>query len=230
MAYKNSPTSPVQTLTNDDEAVKVILVDPAGANADLSVSGVAGTEYTEEATEASARGVLSLGKNGTTIKSIQTDASGNIVEANSATIAGDTTSLDGKVTACDTGAVVIAQSTGSIDGSGAPTIDSYADDPISAAANTANQSLIAAPGANKQIWVYAIHFLVDTAAGTVSFQDEDDTAITGVEAYALNSGLSQGPSGNFAMPIWKVATNKALEVDTVTCGIKGSISYAIVSV
>jgi hypothetical protein len=38
------------------------------------------------------------------------------------------------------------------------------------------------------------------------------------------------PSGNFSMPWIKVATNKALEMDTVTCGFKGTISYAIVSV
>ena len=115
-------------------------------------------------------------------------------------------------------------------GAADPTVDSYADDPISTSANTANQQLVATPGASKQIWVYGIQYVVGTAAGTVSFQDSDDTAITGVMSHALNSGQSIPPSGNFSMPIWKVATNKALEVDTVTCDIEGSIQYAIISV
>lgn len=178
---------------------------------------------------------------------------------NLATIAGDTTSLDGKVTACNTGDVTIgsalpagtnaigklAANSGvdigdvdvtstsidkSINGAGAPTIDSYTQASISASANTANQSLIAAPGASKQIWVYGIQFTVGTGDGSVSFQDEDDTAITGVMPMTQYSGMAQQPTGNFAMPMWKVATNKALEVDTVTCDIKGSIQYAIVSV
>lgn len=210
------------------------------------------------------------------------EAGGNLagVKTDTATIAGDTTSIDGKITACNTGAVVISSgavtetnsaaiktavetidnaisgsemqvdvvaslpagtnnigdvdvasiANGSINGPGAPTIDSYTNAVISASANTANQSLIAAPGASKQIWVYSVNFLVGTAAGTVSFQDEDDTAISGVMSFALNGGMATSPSGNFAMPLWKVATNKALEVDTVTCDIKGSIQYAIVSV
>lgn len=118
----------------------------------------------------------------------------------------------------------------SVIGAGDPTVDSYNTKAISAAANTADQELIATPGANKQIWVYGIGYVVGTAAGTVSFQDSDDTAISGVMSHALNSGMGISPSGNYTMPIWKVATNKALEVDTVTCDIKGWISYAVVSV
>lgn len=120
----------------------------------------------------------------------------------------------------------------SLSGPGQPgtAVDSYSHVAISASANTANQSLVAAPGANKQIWVYGISYVVGTGAGSVSFQDEDDTAVSGIMAHALNSGMAIPPSGNFSMPIWKVATNKALEVDTVTCDIKGWISYAIVSV
>ncbi len=109
-------------------------------------------------------------------------------------------------------------------------VDSYGHAVISTTANTADQSLIAAPGANKQIWVYGLHYVVGTAAGTVSFQDEDNTAISGVMSHALNSGGGFPPSGNFSMPMWKVATNKALEVDCVTCDIEGWINYAIVSV
>jgi len=124
----------------------------------------------------------------------------------------------------------IAEVPESIQGAGNPSVDSYTHAAISAAAATANQVLIAAPGASKQIWVYGIDFTADAGDGSASFQDEDDTAITGVMPFAQNGGMAVAPSGNFSMPLWKVVTNKALEVDTLTCGIKGSIQYAIVSV
>jgi len=156
------------------------------------------------------------------------------------------------ITACNTGAVVLAAGSaavgklaansgvdigdvdvtsianGSLNGPGAPTIDSITQAAISSVTGD-NQSLVAAPGANKQIWVYAINFSMSTA-GTVAFQDEDDTAITGAMGIADTGGMTMGPSGNFAMPIWKVATNKALECDVVTGTINGSLTYAIVSV
>jgi len=92
----------------------------------------------------------------------------------------------------------------------------------------ANQVLVAS-AANKQIWVYGFGFVVNVA-GTVSFQDEDDTAITGIMPFAANSGMAISPSGNYAMPIWKLATNKDLEVDIVTSEVDGWLDYAIVSV
>jgi hypothetical protein len=116
----------------------------------------------------------------------------------------------------------------SINGPGAPTIDSYTHKAINLAAG-ANQSLVTAPGANKQIWVYGVAYTVNVA-GSVSFQDEDDTALSGIITHAVNGGMSHSPSGNFAMPIWKVATNKALEVDVVTSELDGWLTYAIVSV
>jgi len=116
---------------------------------------------------------------------------------------------------------------GAIVGPGEPTIDSYTHLAINLGVVT--DSVLVASAANKQIWVYGISF-VCSVAGTVSFQDEDNTAITGIMPFATNSGLSHPPSGNFAMPIWKLATNKDLEVDTVTCSIDGWLDYAIVSV
>jgi hypothetical protein len=109
-----------------------------------------------------------------------------------------------------------------------PNVDSYTQVAINLAAG-ADQSLVAAPGASKQIWVYAVNFTVN-AAGTVSFQDEDNTAISGIMPFATNGGMATSPSGNFAMPLWKVATNKALEVDVVTSELDGSLTYGIVSV
>jgi hypothetical protein len=117
----------------------------------------------------------------------------------------------------------------SINGAGAPTIDSYTSDDVNAAADTANQSIVAAPGAGKQIWVYGLVLTADVA-GSFSLQDEDDTALSGVMPIGATGGFVINPSGNFAMPWIKVATNKALEIDTVTCTADGIITYAIVSV
>ena len=116
---------------------------------------------------------------------------------------------------------------GSINGAGAPVIDSYTHKNISAVTG-ANQLLVSS-AANKQVWVYGLGFTI-SAAGTVSFQDEDDTAITGVMPIDTKSGMVVSPSGNFAMPIWKLATDKDLEVDVVTGTIDGWLDYAIVSV
>lgn len=115
----------------------------------------------------------------------------------------------------------------SLSGPGEPTIDSYTHLPINLAAG-ADQVLVAS-AANKQIWVYGIAFVLNVA-GTVSFQDEDNTAITGIMPFATNSGLGIPPSGNFAMPIWKLATNKDLEVDITVSELDGWLDYAIVSV
>ena len=117
-----------------------------------------------------------------------------------------------------------------VEGSGSPSIDSYTTEDVTLAADTLNQQIVAAPGANKQIWVYGLILLADTDAGTVALQDEDDTPLTGAMALSDEGGFVMNPSGNFAMPWIKVATNKALEADTVTLSAAGSITYAIVSV
>jgi hypothetical protein len=108
-----------------------------------------------------------------------------------------------------------------------PSIDSYANVAINLAAG-ANQVLVSS-AANKQIWVYG-YTIVANVAGTVSFQDEDDTAITGIMPIDAKGGIARNPSGNFSMPIWKLATDKDLEVDIVTSEIDGDLQYALVSV
>jgi hypothetical protein len=105
--------------------------------------------------------------------------------------------------------------------------DSYTSVAISSVTG-ANQVLISAPGANKQIWVYG-WLIVATAAGTFALQDEDDTAKTGAITVTTASGAERH-SDNLLLPIFKVATNKALEIDVVTATVNGSIEYAIVSV
>lgn len=101
---------------------------------------------------------------------------------------------------------------------------------INIAASTADQELVATPGSNKQIWVYGLFMMADTAAGTVTLQDEDDAAHSGTMAISDEGGWVLPMSGDFAMPWIKVATNKALEADTGACTIDGIITYAIVSV
>lgn len=119
----------------------------------------------------------------------------------------------------------------SLSGPGQPgtAIDSYTSDDVNLAANTANQSIIAAPGASKQIWIYGLIGTADVA-GSISIQDEDDTALSGVMPVSATGGFVMNPSGNFSMPWIKVATNKAVEIDTVTCTFDGIVIYAIVSV
>lgn len=112
-------------------------------------------------------------------------------------------------------------------GPGNPVIDSITHVAFNLAAG-ANQVLVAS-APNKQIWVFSIAFTVNVA-GTVSFQDEDDTAITGIMQFGATGGMAIAPSGNFAMPIWKLATNKDLEVDVVTSELDGFLTYALVSV
>ena len=117
-----------------------------------------------------------------------------------------------------------------ITGPGDPFVVSYTHAVVDLAASTANQSIIAAPGASKQIWVYGLFAMADTAAGTITLQDEDDTALSGTIAVSDEGGFVLPMSGNFAMPWIKVATNKALEADTGACTVDGVIAYAIVSV
>lgn len=115
-------------------------------------------------------------------------------------------------------------------GSAQPTVDSYSSVAIDEVTG-ANQQLIAAPGANKQIWVYGYSIVADTAVTTVELQDEDDTVcVSYAGGFAQYGGISVSPSGNFAQPLFKVATNKALEADVGTGSISGSLQYAIVSV
>ena len=108
-------------------------------------------------------------------------------------------------------------------------IDSYNTAAINAAA-AANQVLVAAPGAGKQIWVYGLFMQADTGAGTVTLQDEDDTALSGTMAVSDTGGWVLPMASNWELPWLKVTTNKALECDNATCTIDGIICYAIVTI
>lgn len=106
-----------------------------------------------------------------------------------------------------------------------PDVTSFTSTPISSVTGSNQQLVAASPG--QQIWVYGFGFTA-TVAGTVSFQDSDDGALTGAMSIPASGGITNPPSTNPAMPIWKVPTGKALEVDVTTATINGWITYALV--
>jgi len=130
----------------------------------------------------------------------------------------------------DTQPVSLASLPGAVQGPGNPTVNSFSSVAVNLAASTADQVLVAAPGENKQIWVYGLFMMADTAAGTVTLQDDADTALSGTMAVSDEGGWVLPMSGNFAMPWVVVPTNKALECDTGAATIGGILTYGIVGV
>ena len=115
-------------------------------------------------------------------------------------------------------------------GAGAPVIDSYGSAVIDAAAG-ATANVIATPGEDKQIWIYAIQATADTAAGIVTFKDTAALAFTGAMAVSDEGHLpAMVGSGNFAMPLFKLPSNTGFDIVTVACTLDGSVQYAIVDV
>ena len=85
--------------------------------------------------------------------------------------------------------------------------------------------------ASKQIWVYGYALVCGDADGqTISLQDEDNLAITGIMEFAQYGGMAVAPTGNFEMPVFKLATDKDLEIDITGGDVDGWLTYAIVSV
>ena len=120
-----------------------------------------------------------------------------------------------------------------VNGPGGPTgFDSFGHALINVATGTqADQEIIAAPGTNKQIWIYALDIVTDGAAAVFTLQDEDDTAIAGPYTFAANMGMVRNFSGNYNQPLYKVPTNKAFEIDKTGTGVlTGAVQYAIVDV
>ena len=114
-------------------------------------------------------------------------------------------------------------------GPGTVTIDSYTQVAINLTTG-ANQVLVSS-AASKQIWVYGFGLTVGDADGqTVSFQDEDDVALSGIMEFIQFGGMSVPPSGNFSMPLFKLGTNKDLEIDITGGDVDGWLVYAILSV
>lgn len=118
---------------------------------------------------------------------------------------------------------------GSINGPEEPSIDSYLTITINKGIGV--DAVLVSSFASKQIWIYGYAFVCGTADGTsVSLQDEDDTELTGTMVFAQYGGISVPPSGNFAMPVHKLDTDKDLEIDIGGGEVDGWLTYAIVSV
>lgn len=114
-------------------------------------------------------------------------------------------------------------------GPGLPVIDSYQQVAINL--TTGADQVLVASAANKQIWVYGYAFTCGDAAGqTVSLQDEDNVALTGIMEFAQYGGIAVSPSGNFSMPVFKLGTDKDLEIDITGGDVDGWLTYSLVSV
>lgn len=107
-----------------------------------------------------------------------------------------------------------------------PPLDSV---PVDAAKN-GTRTLLAAPGANKQIWVYG-WLLTGLAIGTCKLQDSTPTARTGEMHIAAQGGNSPPRSDHANQPWFKCATNKALQaVLSANLDLDGVLLYRIVEV
>jgi len=197
------------TLTEADGDATLLRVSSTGA---LHVTGGGGgTEYTEDvATPATIVGTATMMERDDALSaltpvegdwaSLRCNANGALwtEEVNASTIAGDTTSIDGKITACDTGAVVISSGT-----------------------VTANL------GATDNAVLDAIEVDTTSIATDASTIAGDTTEIAGnflVDAGALGKGiLIQGDDGTDRKNINVDATTGDVQVDvTNTVTVDGS--------
>jgi len=98
------------------------------------------------------------------------------------------------------------------------------------AAKNDTRELIAAPGADKQIWVYGLA-VAGSAAGTALFHDSNDDACTGTMPIAANGGFVLPVSDYPECPWFKCGTNEALEVTlSADIDLDGVVTYAVVNV
>ncbi len=140
----------------------------------------------------------------------------------------------GKLTAnsgVDIGDVDVTSVPRSIMGPAEPgtAVDSY--EHVAINLTTGANQVLKASAPSKQIWVYGYGLTCGDADGqTVSLQDEDDTALTGVMEFAQYGGISVPPSGNFSMPLFKLGTDKDLEIDITGGDVDGWIVLAVLSV
>lgn len=202
----------------------VIMAQAAGSGDFVPVQATAAGNFKTSLQEISDGLDIGAGNAGSETQrvSVSTD------DVNLASINTDAGTIAGAVSGTEMQVDVISVP-GSISGPGEPSVDSYTQVAINLT-TAANQVLVSS-AANKQIWVYGYMFTCGDAAGqTVSFQDEDDAALSGVMEFAQYGGASVSPSGNFSMPIWKLATDKDLEVDITGGDVDGWLTYAILSV
>ena len=129
-------------------------------------------------------------------------------------------SIDGKITACNTGAVVLAAGSAAvgtvIDGGSAKTIKS-------AVVSLAVTGTVIPAVASKRIKVFAIK-LICSAALSVNWRDGAATALEGVQSIAINGGYTESVNP----PNFLFATTAGNSLDLVISGVgtaAGRVSY-----
>ncbi len=96
------------------------------------------------------------------------------------------------------------------------------------AAKNGTRDLIAAPGANKSLWIYGIMGTGD-AAGTILLLDSTPTSHSGVMPVPANGGFVLPISINAWAPWIKCATNKKFQITlAATNDFDGIVVYAII--
>ncbi len=239
-ANAGSETQRVSISTDD---VNLSAIKSATELSDNVVAVLGTATYTETTTSGNVIGVVrndalaTLAGTDNEIAPLQVNASGALYTVLSAgtseigKLAAGTAGI-GKLTAnsgVDIGDVDVTSLPDTLQGPGAVSIDSYTQKSINL--TTGNDQVLVASAANKQIWVYGYGFTCGDADGqSVSFQDQDDLALSGIMEFSQYGGMAVAPSGNFAMPIWKLGTDKDLEVDITGGDVDGWIAYAILSV
>jgi hypothetical protein len=253
----DSDTDAIKTAT---EAIKTAIEATLTVDGTVAVTHAALTELAgainasaemDVNIKADALGLATSAKqlaDGHEVEAVQVTAADlNMTEASAAAILSDTNALvvdaaasevllgtidsdtDDIKTAAEAVQTAIELIDGAIIGDGEPDIDSITQVAINLGISANNVLASSAP--NKQIWVYGYAYSCGTADNTtVSFQDEDDLALSGIMCHAQYGGASVAPSGNFSMPIWKLGTNKDLEVDIGGGDVDGWLLFAVVSV
>ena len=129
-------------------------------------------------------------------------------------------SIDGKVTACNTGAVVLTTGSAAIgtitDGGSGKTLKS------AVISLTATGTVVAAVG-GKRIKVYAVK-LICSAALSINWRDGASTALEGVQSIAINGGYAE----NVNPPSFLFGTTAGNSLDLVITGVgtvAGRVSY-----
>ena len=128
--------------------------------------------------------------------------------------------LNGKVTACNTGAVVLATGSATI---GAVTDGGSGKTLKSAVLSLAATGTVVAAVASKRIKVYAVKAVVG-AALSINFRDGGTTALEGAQVLAINGGYVESVDP----PNFLFATTSGNSLDMVVTGVgtvAGRVSY-----
>jgi len=236
---KNYPIEPEEKVPECPGRIRIL----SGIQRSIAfLYGLYGSAAKRLVCDSAGRLVTAGGSDGSTDRPLLTDSSGRVIARIAYTGAADTYLLvdaTGKLIALVgndgtvnrqllTGATGIIRLPSPIEGPGSPVVDSY-NSAVVDCASGATTAVIAAPGAGKQLWVYGLFGLTNTAGATIVLLSAT-TAKSGTMPLAQYGGWVLPLSGNFAMPWVKCGTNEALNVTTVGGTFDGVVSYGVISV